>query len=137
VGIGGRHLSSDSGRGPLTVSVDDADLARTERLKDRVQREMMAKAGVVRSAESLASARQEITSIDAEASPGGRSGIELANLRTQALALIDAAAAREESRGCHSRSDFPTTNDAQRYRILLGVDPVVPDVELESDHGGH
>jgi L-aspartate oxidase len=137
VGIGGRHLSSDSGRGPLTVSVDDADLARTERLKDRLQREMMAKAGVVRSAESLASARQEITSIDAEASPGGRSGIELANLRTQALALIDAAAAREESRGCHSRSDFPTTNDAQRYRILLGVDPVVPDVELESDHGGH
>lgn len=137
VGIGGRHIATATQIGPLNVVENDENPERTEQLKDALQREMMAKAGVIRSAESLASARETLLAMEVGDVLGGRAGVELQNLRAQALALIDAAATRQESRGCHSRSDFPTTNDSQRYRLLLGVDAVVPDVELGGEHGGH
>jgi L-aspartate oxidase len=41
----------------------------------------------------------------------GRTGWELQNLLTVARLMIDAALAREESRGTHFRSDFPSRND--------------------------
>ncbi len=40
-----------------------------------------------------------------------RAGWELQNLLTMAREMIDAAIAREESRGTHFRSDFPTRDD--------------------------
>ncbi|HEX3152152.1 MAG TPA: L-aspartate oxidase [Gemmataceae bacterium] len=42
----------------------------------------------------------------------GRAGWELQNLLTVARLMIDAALAREESRGTHFRSDFPTRDDS-------------------------
>jgi len=48
----------------------------------------------------------------------GRAGWELQNLLTAARLMIDAALAREESRGTHFRSDFPVRNDAAWGRHL-------------------
>jgi L-aspartate oxidase len=45
-------------------------------------------------------------------------GWELQNLLTLALVIIEAALAREESRGVHQRIDFPTTDDQNWNRHL-------------------
>ena len=44
---------------------------------------------------------------------------ELANLVTVGSALVAAASAREESRGAHTRADFPETSDRFRVRLVL------------------
>jgi L-aspartate oxidase len=43
---------------------------------------------------------------------------ELTNLTTVAQDLIAAALAREETRGAHTRQDFPATDPALRVRFL-------------------
>jgi L-aspartate oxidase len=44
---------------------------------------------------------------------GGKPGWELQNMLTVARLMIDAALARDESRGTHFRSDFPIRDDAR------------------------
>jgi L-aspartate oxidase len=43
---------------------------------------------------------------------------ELVNLLTVADAMLAGATAREESRGCHTREDFPATREAFRIRLV-------------------
>jgi L-aspartate oxidase len=50
-----------------------------------------------------------------------RAGWELQNLLTIARLMIDAALAREESRGVHYRSDFPRRDDARWQRRLTSA----------------
>ena len=85
--------------------------------RDRLQRAMTAGAGVLRTASSLA----ETSRVEEGLGPpeGGRAGWELTNLRTAARALLAAAGAREESRGAHSRADFPDTSPAWRCRLVM------------------
>jgi L-aspartate oxidase len=94
-----------------------ADVAK---LREGLQQSMTSGAGVVRSAESIDRAAATLARVEAE-QPGARaggSGVELANLVTLAGALLDSACLREESRGAHSRSDFPETDPAGRYRLV-------------------
>ena len=51
---------------------------------------------------------------------------EVRNLARVSQAIVQAASAREESRGAHSRADFPDTSDALRGRFVLcgGREPV-------------
>ena len=49
----------------------------------------------------------------------GPRGWELTNLLTAAGALLASAEARQESRGAHSRTDFPETSPAWRRRLVL------------------
>jgi L-aspartate oxidase len=44
---------------------------------------------------------------------------EVRNLATLATALVAAATAREESRGCHTRTDFPKTSPGPACRLVL------------------
>jgi L-aspartate oxidase len=44
---------------------------------------------------------------------------EVRNLATVAAALVAAATAREESRGCHTRTDFASTSPALARRFVL------------------
>jgi L-aspartate oxidase len=81
-----------------------------------LQRVMTREAGVVRDAASLERAR---TALEAMA-PADR---EVANLRTVSLALVEAAQAREESRGTHTRLDFPEPDAAFLGRFVFGADP--------------
>jgi L-aspartate oxidase len=93
-----------------------------DKLRDSLQRTMTGGAGVVRSAESLAAARAEVA--DLAALLGDRTTSvaagELGNLLQMADALLVSAAARTESRGAHSRSDFPDTEPAWRRRQVHG-----------------
>jgi L-aspartate oxidase len=98
---------------------DGADLSKS---RDRLQRAMTAGAGVVRSAASLREAvggLAEVTeawrrSADRETVAGD----ELRNLLTVGSALLVSAAEREESRGAHTRADFPLTDPAWRCRLI-------------------
>jgi len=93
-------------------------LGRTE-LVDRaaLQRTMTSHAGVMRSAESLAFAAAACDGVVIGDDPAAW---ELRNLATVGRALCTAALAREESRGAHTRSDFPASRDDLRVRFVIG-----------------
>ncbi|MHB1717936.1 MAG: L-aspartate oxidase, partial [Acidimicrobiales bacterium] len=106
-----------AGRGRATDPVDAADGVKQ---LDALQRAMTEGAGVVRSAASLARAASEVASTPARSGPvRDRAGGELANLTTTAAALLAAAAARAETRGAHSRSDFPGADPRWVRRIAV------------------
>jgi len=102
--------------------------------RDRLQRAMTTGAGVLRSAESLATTTAVLREIEAslpavvgrpdpeqEADRDGLTTVaELANLVEVGRALLAAATLRHESRGAHTRSDFPDTDPGFRCRIVLG-----------------
>jgi L-aspartate oxidase len=85
--------------------------------RDSLQRSMTLNAGVVRSAESLSRAAELCDgSVPGEDLPSW----ELRNLATVGRALCAGALARQESRGAHTRSDFPATSDQLRARLVIG-----------------
>jgi len=100
--------------------------------RDTLQRTMTAEAGVLRSDESLATAARAANAAAAiailfDGSAGDRpppavvsAADELRNLATVGGAMAAAAAARTESRGAHSRTDFPDTDPDQRVRYVHG-----------------
>ena len=91
-------------------------------LRRTVQRAMTTHAGVLRTAGSIASARAVLDSVWSELPPVPLDPelSELSNLVQVGAALLQAAAAREESRGAHTRSDFPGAHEAQRCRLVIG-----------------
>jgi L-aspartate oxidase len=92
-----------------------------QKTRDRLQRVMIEGAGVVRSANSLASAGASVEALQAEkgdGTPTDRDHGELANLATAALSVLRAATLREETRGAHARSDHPEASDHWRRRIV-------------------
>ena len=84
-----------------------------------LQRAMTRGAGVVRSADSLRKVRSAVASAKGAASGETPEQIELANLATCAEALLAAATAREESRGCHVREEFAEPSPEWRVRQLI------------------
>ena len=95
--------------------IDDID-----RLRQRIQRAMTAGAGVLRTAESLEAIERELRAVRA-AFPRAESAklVELRNLLAVGGALLAAAAAREESRGAHTRTDFPEQSEKFLCRLVI------------------
>jgi L-aspartate oxidase len=87
-----------------------------------LQQLMSASAGVLRSGTGLAQAaagladlsRQQSDKPDAEA-------WQATNLHLVASALVEAALAREETRGSHWRDDFPETSEAWRGHLIFAL----------------
>jgi L-aspartate oxidase len=94
-----------------------ADVAKQ---RDSLQRTMTGGAGVVRSAHSLAEAAEGVSDLVVEL--GDRTSSvaagELGNLLQMAGALLASARTRTESRGAHSRRDYPNTDPAWRRRLV-------------------
>jgi L-aspartate oxidase len=86
-----------------------------------LQRALTIGAGVLRSADSLAATRDVVDEVGAaaDALDPTRDALEVRNLVAVARALLRAATFREESRGAHTRSDFPVSRDELRARIVL------------------
>ncbi|MFD9565598.1 L-aspartate oxidase [Streptomyces sp. NPDC059994] len=103
----------------------------------QIQRIMTNGAGVLRSADSLAGAAARLEEIRADADGAGERkaaepGVEAwetTNLLLVARVLVAAAAAREETRGCHWREDRPDRDDEDWHRHL--VVRVTPDRTLD------
>jgi L-aspartate oxidase len=86
-----------------------------------LQRAMTTGAGVLRDGESLtrtAVAAEAAASVAAAGS--GAPSWELANLASVASALLAAARTRAESRGAHTREDFPDTTTEFATRLVIG-----------------
>jgi succinate dehydrogenase/fumarate reductase flavoprotein subunit len=94
---------------------------------------MTAQAGVVRDAVSLKAAERAVDEVAATfssvavlgpAAPAVTGGAvaeaELVNLVTLARALVESATRREESRGAHTRSDFPERSGDLLARFVHG-----------------
>ena len=113
--IGGQRLALELPAPPVPPDVSDV-----VKIRDQLQRRMTHGAGVLRSAESLAETAEKLAPL---VTVGGDAGdgahIELGNLATVAWALLRSAAARTESRGAHTRSDFPDTDARQRRRLVF------------------
>lgn len=117
--VGGRRLQLP--RQPADgVAADDPPPDEVAALRRRLQQAMSRDAGVLRSAESLARASAVADAVSARLPyDSTRSDVaELRNLVEIAVALLHAATAREESRGAHSRTDFPHATDAFRVRLV-------------------
>jgi L-aspartate oxidase len=93
---------------PASAPLDVADI--TNSLRALMVRNM----GIVRDRRRLMEARSDVAfwcRYVLAREFDGRPGWELQNLLTIARLMIDSALAREESRGCHFRSDFPKRDD--------------------------
>ena len=97
-----------------TLKLDD--------LLNSLNSEMWRKVGIERNAIDLESARQQVEFWDRYVGPHEfaiTKGWELQNMLLVARLMIEAAIARNESRGTHARSDFPQTDPAQANHIYL------------------
>ncbi|HXR54410.1 MAG TPA: L-aspartate oxidase [Acidimicrobiales bacterium] len=101
-----------------------ADLGKS---RVRLQLAMTTGAGVVRTASSLEGAWVALEEgADAWRRSGERdtvAGDELRNLVTVASAVLVSATQRQESRGAHTRADFPRTDPAWRCRLIHAGPP--------------
>jgi len=97
-------------------------VAVAEAQRRTLQASMTNWAGVVRDASSLERASAAVAGVVAELGPGvDRATAEVRNLTDVARAVLEAAAQREETRGCHARSDFPDTSQDFRCRLSHGL----------------
>ncbi len=91
-----------------------ADIGDTSKGRERLQQSMTVGAGVVRDARSLAGVDLQTPTA------GDRVDVcELRNLAVVGQALVTAATARQESRGCHTRTDFPDASPDLARRLVL------------------
>jgi L-aspartate oxidase len=88
-----------------------------------LQQAMTRGAGVLRSAESLAATAAELTRLGGGGGRPRTASWEAANLVTVASALVAAAYARQETRGCHWREDFPVARDEWLGHLLAAIGP--------------
>jgi len=93
-----------------------------------VQELMWASAGMVRSRESLETARLQLEQwtrwLD---SPSGAGDHELRALLLVARLVTTAAIVREESRGGHRRTDYPNEDDAWLRRVVFRAGTASPE----------
>jgi succinate dehydrogenase flavoprotein subunit len=116
--------------GPLERP-SQADGKGPYRYMQAVQELMQEKAGIIRTEELLGEAREDLLALKAEAeqigmagnreyNPGWHTALDLKNIFTVAEAVVVAAKERRESRGAHSRVDFPDkAPEAGTYNIVL------------------
>ena len=81
-------------------------------------------AGVLRTVEGMSAAADVLARLRHVAdAPPSRAAWEVTNLHTVATALIAAAQIRQESRGCHTRDDWPEPRGAWQCRLVSWLAP--------------
>jgi hypothetical protein len=123
--------ATGSVREPDTAAADDApgvDVPGVDvqgdvvKLRALMQRSMTEGAGVSRSATSLDASARVVSAVRSRLSrlEVDRPTAELANLCDVSGALLIAAKMREETRGAHSRREFPESRPVWKRRLVHG-----------------
>ena len=99
---------------PQPVRIDAADEPASPAREQALRALMAADVGVIRDADGLARALATISDIERDAASP-----PLRNMATAALLVAAAAYRRRESRGAHTRSDFPQSDAAQARRSFM------------------
>jgi L-aspartate oxidase len=118
---------------PDPVALDTERATAPEGLRSAVQRTMSTDCGVVRDAPSLMMATEALAHLARLADdlpPGQIATYEVINLVRVSRAIVATALAREESRGSHTRSDAPGTDDRWLGRLVIQGDAAPRFVEL-------
>jgi L-aspartate oxidase len=99
---------------PVPPSTEPPPLREVAGIRSRLQQAMWVNAGLLRDAQGLSAARDEVRAIESE-NPMGltRPLVELWNLQAVAKLVVRSALARKESRGAHYRNDFPQRDNTQ------------------------
>jgi L-aspartate oxidase len=95
----------------------------SEEKVEQVQDLMWQDVGIVRTAEGMKRAIQQLEAIRSNmGTPRSRRDWEMLNLNIAGLLVARSALAREESRGAHYRTDFPSHDDAKflKHSIVRG-----------------
>jgi L-aspartate oxidase len=108
---------------PAPSSSDSEGWVVEPGIRAPLQQAMTRGAGVLRSVESLTATAAELTRLGAGRGCPRTTSWEAANLLTVASALVAAAYARQETRGCHWREDFPGARDVWLGHLLAGIGP--------------
>ncbi|MEN3315770.1 MAG: L-aspartate oxidase [Acidimicrobiaceae bacterium] len=89
--------------------------------RETLQAAMTSGAGVARDARSLAETDRDLRAAAATIDPGNRSreANECRNLLAIGSALVLAASVRQETRGCHTRTDFPAIRPDLAHRLVI------------------
>ncbi len=98
-------------------------------LLNSLNSEMWRNVGIERNAEGLEAASQQVEFWDRYVGPrefNSTKGWELQNMLLVARLMIASAAARKETRGVHTRSDFPATDPAQADHLRCLADYASP-----------
>ena len=112
-----RCVLTESGR---RVDYEQPKLVPLIAERDALQAERTRGAGVVRTDQSLAETDSSIRDLGTEEGDGDSFGAhELRNLIHVAVAVVAAARERQESRGCHTRTDYPDTLPAFETRMVV------------------
>jgi len=91
------------------------------RRRAELQRAMTVEAGVLRSVDSLARALAVAGAEPGVGAGGDVAAHELRNLHGVAQAVVVAAQARQESRGAHTRTDFPARDPGSAVRFVFNA----------------
>lgn len=125
--VGPPAAMDSSRRGDQQAQAGDEHRPPVVLMKD-VQELMWASAGMVRSRESLETARLQLEQwtrwLD---SPSGAGDHELRALLLVARLVTTAAIVREESRGGHRRTDYPNEDDAWLRRVVFRAGTASPE----------
>jgi L-aspartate oxidase len=105
---------------PVTGSFDA--WAVDAEVRAPLQATMSQYAGVLRGADSLATAAEHLAKLGSARAPSNVASWEATNLVTVASALVAAATRREETRGCHWREDFPEARESYHGHFLAALD---------------
>jgi L-aspartate oxidase len=118
--IGGRPLAGWGAPTPIDRRRPVSPAADPGALLIGIQRAMTLGAGVLRDAASLAAAGAALDAVASSAgAPSGPAALEVANLLEVGRAVVAAATARTESRGAHTRRDWPDPSPGLRCRLVL------------------
>jgi L-aspartate oxidase len=114
----------DVGDGASRASAPATPSPELGAMREELQRAMTTGAGVLRSAASLAATADVVHRISSrlESVDASPAAWEVRNLVDLAGGLLHSAAAREESRGAHTRSDHPELDDELRVRLVLDAE---------------